>query len=77
MLLVAIRRKTECPRRVSVSPRAGFDSRRLHCFPRAFLLVGHTRGQSGRTDRLRERDHVAARRQVKVDDRRAAAVVSP
>jgi len=28
--LIAIRGKTECPRRVSVSLRSGFDSHRLH-----------------------------------------------
>jgi hypothetical protein len=38
MLLKAIRGKTECPRRVSVSLTAGFDSHRLHCF--ALLFVG-------------------------------------
>jgi hypothetical protein len=32
MLLVAIREKTECPHRVSVSLRLGFDSHRLHSF---------------------------------------------
>jgi len=30
MPLTAIRGKTECPRRVSVSRRLGFDSHRLH-----------------------------------------------
>ena len=30
MPFTAIREKTECPRRVSVSPTAGFDSHRLH-----------------------------------------------
>jgi hypothetical protein len=30
MPLTAIRGKTECPRRVSVSLRVGFDSHRLH-----------------------------------------------
>ena len=30
MPLIAIRGKTECPRRVSVSLRSGFDSHRLH-----------------------------------------------
>jgi hypothetical protein len=32
MPLTAIRGKTECPRRVSVSLRSGFDSHRLHHF---------------------------------------------
>jgi hypothetical protein len=32
MPLIAIRGKTECPRRVSVSQRVGFDSHRLHQF---------------------------------------------
>ena len=31
MPLKAIRGKTECPRRVSVSLTVGFDSHRLHC----------------------------------------------
>ena len=38
MPLTAIREKTECPRRVSVSLTAGFDSHRLHRF--ALLFMG-------------------------------------
>jgi hypothetical protein len=41
MPLTAIRGKTECPLRVSVSRRLGFDSHRLHHFYQALYDVGH------------------------------------